>query len=1447
MSRAKRESGDVSDPARIAGAPRPLPASKRATVRTAKLQRPPSSPHPPLLPQTSRDHIALPAISYPAELPVFAHREEIAAAISAHQVVIIAGATGSGKTTQIPKIVLELGRGRAGLIGHTQPRRIAARAVAERLSTELGTQLGSTVGYQVRFTDVTSDDTFIKVMTDGILLAQIARDPQLRSYDTIIIDEAHERSLNIDFILGYLTRLLPQRPDLKLIITSATIDSQRFAAHFAAATGAPVPVISVSGRTYPVEIRYRPLTLELPGRPAIERDQNTAICQAVDELCAIGPGDILVFLSGEREIRDAADALTGHFARGCMAVGGRPAAGKAAGRKMQETSNVEILPLYGRLSSAEQHRIFAPHVTRRVVLATNVAETSLTVPGIHYVIDTGTARISRYSKATKVQRLPIEPISQASADQRAGRCGRVANGIAIRLYSSEDFQGRPQFTEPEILRTSLAFVILHMVAAGVAATADDISSFPFVDPPDVRAIRDGLLQLTELGAINTRSAPAVGTPTDTVNPHPTAPAPRTTAAIPANHAKAKPAQARAMELTSVGRTMASLSLDPRLARMIVSAGEATAQIIIIAAALSIQDVRERPSETRATADALHARFLDPTSDFLTYLNLWQYLRLQAKELSTSAFRRKLRAENLNYLRVREWQDLVTQIRQQAKSVGLSPAAGHQPERLTVTTSELVRKAAAGAEAYRSETTDTLAFRFAWDSEPIHRAILPGLLAGVGVRLEPEAVPGTKTHRGKRQRRTLTEYAGARGSRFAIFPASGLAKQPPDVVMAAELVETSRLWARDVARVEAKWVEEAGAHLLKRSYVEPRWSKRLGAAVVTEKVSLLGVPLVPGRQVLLGRIDGESARELFIRHALVAGEWRTHQRFWHANQEVLAAAAELQARARRNDLVWDDEALFAFYDERVPATVVGARHFDNWLRRTKGAADSLHLTLAMVQLDGGQGLDPSAYPSAWRQGDLELPLSYEFKPATASDGLIVHVDLAVLPRLQPAGFDWLTVGSRVELVTALIRTLPKPVRTPLVPAADMARRLVPLLAGAPEDTDTSPPLTEAIALAVRSLLGIVIDPAAFAPGRLAAHLRPTFRVSTPAGDSDGSDLLELQRRFAPEAHRQTSVVVRSALAAAKRQADSEHKKRAAQVASSGLASLDVGQLQHPDLAPRLGKPVQTWDFAIPKQIAAGKALVYPGLVWRDAAAQLDLFASANAREVAHADACQQLLAAQLALAPGRVTSRWDSRLALQLGVHPYASTAALVADLQVGAVGSLLAGKVPDCPAAYQDAYAKIRGLLEDEVYRLAQIVGGGLGPARQLQLRLDKVSSLALLNVGVELREWLQGLVFAGFVAAFDVKWLQQFPRYFAAANLRLDRALTHAAREATASWELQEVTSQFLTVRAGLRDPSRRQLAALAEVRWMLEELRVSLWAQGIGTTMPVSAKRITTALSAI
>jgi ATP-dependent helicase HrpA len=1397
----------------------------------------------------ARRAVVLPPVVYPEQLPVSARRAEIARAISEHQVVIVAGETGSGKTTQLPKIALELGRGRDGQIGHTQPRRIAARTVAERIADELGTSIGELVGYQVRFTDESSDRTLVKVMTDGILLAQIQRDPELRAYDTLIIDEAHERSLNIDFILGYLAQLLPRRPELKVVITSATIDSARFAAHFASPAapdhpdGTPAPVVEVTGRTYPVEVRYRPLSPDRPtddpdeahrpatrapaapgpGPAAEDRDLMTAICEAVDELAAEGPGDVLVFLSGEREIRDAEDALRSHL-----------------GPRVQDARRpdaVELLPLYGRLSAAEQHRVFQPHGTRRVVLATNVAETSLTVPGIRYVVDPGTARISRYSKATKVQRLPIEPISQASANQRSGRCGRVADGIAIRLYSEEDYASRPRFTEPEILRTSLASVILQMIAVGVAAGPDDVASFPFVDPPDVRAVRDGVQLLTELAAL-----------------------------------EAGPGGTR---LTETGRALAQLPMDPRLARMIVEGGRrgVAREVMIVAAALSIQDPRERPVEQRPQADQAHARFADPASDFLTYLNLWQYVRDAQRDLSGSAFRRLCRSEYLNYLRLREWQDVVTQLKELAKPLGI---AMNPPRR---TDRDL---SAGSADREDPATAARGSLRLEWDADRIHVSLLSGLLSQIGMP-EASALTGGAPPRGKGgrapDRRGRNEYLGARGARFAIFPGSALAKKPPAWVMAGELVETSRLWARDAARIQPEWAEDLATHLVKRSYSEPSWSSKQGAAMALERVMLYGVPIVTGRRVLFGKVDAEHARELFIRHALVEGDWTTHHAFFAENRRLLDEAEDLEARSRRRGLVVDDDALFDFYDERIPDDVVSARHFDQWWKGARRRdPDLLTFTRELLVADDA-GVDESSFPSTWPQADLALPLTYQFQPGTDADGVTVHVPLVALARVQPDGFDWMVPGLREELVTATIRALPKPVRVQLVPAPDVARDVVAWFdahtaswADTVRAGDAAPSFRATFRQAVRALRDVEVPEDAVDDDRLPPHLRMTFRVVDDRGRvvDEGKDLAVLQRRLAARTQDAVSTAVRSAVREAMSdagpRADSGAQRAApaprpaapaAPARPAALPGFDAGDLTTwPDGLPggALPERVETTD---PSGLTVRG---YPALVERGrgpaATVRVEVLADAGEQALRHRAGLRRLLLRDLGLATARITSRWTGTQALALAASPYPSTDALVSDVQLAAVDRLLGEHLGGRPATsvrsattYAEARAFVRDRLEDAAHRVVGDLVTVLGAARDLDAAVRGTRSLALLGTVRDVQAQSEALVHDGFVAETGADRLPHLARYLRAAAHRLDKAGANPARDEQLAWQVHDL-EQLLgqtRARATSRTPVPADLAALDDARWMIEELRVSLFAQQLGTPVPVSEKRIRKALAAL
>ncbi|MET0741582.1 MAG: ATP-dependent RNA helicase HrpA [Candidatus Nanopelagicales bacterium] len=1210
----------------------------------------------------------VPRISYPPELPVSARKDDILGAIRENQVVVVAGETGSGKTTQIPKICLEIGRGVLGTIGHTQPRRIAARAVADRIAEELGAT--DAIGYKVRFTDRAGERALVKVMTDGILLAEIQRDRMLLAYDTVIIDEAHERSLNVDFLVGYLKRLLPERPDLKVIITSATIDPARFARHFDDA-----PVIEVSGRTYPVEVFYLPI--------GEESDQTQAICDAVDELTPLD-GDVLVFLSGEREIRDTADAL-----------------------RRVHLRDTEILPLYARLSAAEQHRVFAAHPGRRVVLATNVAETSLTVPGIRYVIDPGTARISRYSNRTKVQRLPIEPVSQASANQRKGRCGRVADGICIRLYSEDDFRSRPDFTDPEILRTNLAAVILQMAALRLG----DVADFPFLDPPDRRQVRDGVQLLEELGALTDQ------------------------------------------RLTDVGRRLAQLPIDPRIGRMLLEADGlgCVNEVLVIAAALSIQDPRERPADAQETADAAHARFRDPASDFLGYLNLWTYLQEQQDAMSSSAFRRLCRAEFLSYLRVREWQDLEAQLAETLKGLGI------------------VRNSVPA------------------EPDDIHRALLAGLLSHIGLRTENR------------------DYLGARGVRFAVFPGSGLSRKPPLWMMAAELVETSRLWARINARIEPEWVEPISDHLVSRTYSEPHWEKNRGSAVAYEKVLLYGVPIVAARRVAYGRIDPAGSRDLFIRHALVEGDWRTHQTFWHENRRTLAEIEELEHRTRRRDVVVDDETLYALYDERIPADVVSQQHFDRWWKQERRLRpDLLTFTVGQLMAENVATAHGADYPQTWPQGDLELTLSYRFEPGAPDDGVTATIPLAVLNQVDAEDFAWQVPGLREELAAALIRSLPKALRRQVVPAPDHARWALARMRPHAE------PFLPALARELHTATGVSIHPRDWDWEKVPAHLRITFRVVD--GDrrlATGKDLAELRAELTP--------AVRETVQAATRD-----------VEITGLTDW-----------PPLEEIPRMHDDGV---------LGYPALVDEVTSVALRVLDAPLAQRVAHRAGVRRLLRLSTPSPVRSVVAGLDNATRMTLGRSPYPSAAALLDDALAATVDSLVeeAGGAPWTAPAYKHVREHVRAHSNQRLREVVVTAAEVLSLAHEAERLLSATSAVSLLPSLADARDHLSRLVRAGFISATGWPRLIDVARYTRGISLRLDRLPGREARDRQlmATAHQLEAEWQQLAEDAPLWAPPD---AELANVRWMLEELRVSLFAQILGTPYPVSDRRVLKALDAL
>ncbi|EST37659.1 RNA helicase [Streptomycetaceae bacterium MP113-05] len=1282
---------------------------------------------------------AVPAITYPEQLPVSQKKDEILAAIRDHQVVIVAGETGSGKTTQIPKICMELGRGLRGTIGHTQPRRIAARTVAERVAEELKSPLGETVGWKVRFTDQVKDHTLVKLMTDGILLAEIQTDHELRQYDTLIIDEAHERSLNIDFLLGYLARLLPRRPDLKVVITSATIDPKRFSRHFGDA-----PIVEVSGRTYPVEVRYRPLLEE--DSEEKDRDQVTAICDAVDELQTEGPGDVLVFLSGEREIRDTADALEK--------------------RKLRQT---EVLPLYARLSHAEQHRVFQRTSGRRVVLATNVAETSLTVPGITYVVDPGTARISRYSHRTKVQRLPIEPVSQASANQRKGRCGRTSDGICIRLYSEDDFLSRPEFTDAEILRTNLASVILQMTAAGLG----EIEKFPFIDPPDHRSIKAGVQLLEELHALDTRQKD-----------------PR-------------------KRLTRTGRQLAQLPVDPRLARMVLEADRngCVREVMVIAAALSIQDPRERPSDKQQQADQQHARFKDESSDFLAFLNLWRYVREQQKALSSSAFRRMCKSEYLNHLRIREWQDIHAQLRQVVKQLGIT----------------------------LGEPKDEV------DPTPVHQSLLAGLLSHLGLKDTEK-----------------NEYLGARSAKFAVFPGSALFKKPPRWLMSAELVETSRLWARVNAKIEPEWIEPLAQHLLKRTYSEPHWEQKQAAVMAYERVTLYGVPIVAQRKVSYGRIDPETSRDLFIRNALVEGDWRTHHQFFAENRKLLEEVEELEARARRRDILVDDETLYDFYDQRVPEDVVSGAHFDAWWKKKRrDEPDLLSFEKSMLINEQADQVSEADYPDVWHQGRLHFPVTYQFEPGTGTessqhgegnDGVTVHVPLHVLNQVTPEGFDWQIPGLREQLVTELIRSLPKPIRRNYVPAPNFAQRFLSLYGADGVTPPLQRPVTSVLAQELQRMVGVRVAQEDFDWTKVPDHLKITFRVTDERHRrlAEDRDLEALRLRLRGKTKAALSKAFDSSARGrsggrgpARAEPAGTDGPSAAQAPvapgpaqRTGLTQWTLGTLPHTFETRRAGQPVRA----------------HPALVDDGDSVSVQLFDTADEQRAAMWRGTRRLILLNLPSDPAKFAqTQLDNRQKLALSRSPHGSVQALFEDCVRASADRLIAAH--GGPAWDEEAWRKlfdaVRTDLVEATLRTVQQVQQVLAAWHACEQRLRSVKSPVLLPSLTDVREQLAGLICDGFVTKHGAGRLPDLMRYLIAADRRLQQLPSNAERDRTRMAKVKDMHDEYLWLLEQF--PAGRPVPKAAhDIRWMVEELRVSYFAHALGTAYPVSDKRIMKAVDA-
>lgn len=1219
-------------------------------------------------------------IEFPENLPVSQRKDEILKAIEQNQVVIIAGETGSGKTTQLPKMCLELGRGKKGLIGHTQPRRIAARSVATRIAEELHCELGTLVGYKVRFNDQISYDTQIKLMTDGILLAEIQSDPFLNQYDTLIIDEAHERSLNNDFILGYLKQLLPKRPDLKVIITSATIDVERFSRHFNNA-----PIIEVSGRTYPVEVRYRPIAENE------EQDQLQGILDAVEELQAEGRGDILIFLNGEREIRDTAEAL-----------------------EKQHLKHTEILPLFARLSAQEQNKIFHPTGLNRIVLATNVAETSLTVPGITYVIDPGTARISRYSYRTKVQRLPIEPISQASANQRKGRCGRVSEGICIRLYSEEDFNQRPEFTDPEILRTNLASVILQMAALGL----DDISAFPFVDAPDKRHIQDGIKLLEELQAFQI--------------------------------VKTKHGEKR--QLTQIGRQLAQLPVDPRLGKMLLSAVNSNAlhEVMIIVAALSIQDPRERPQEKQQAADEKHRRFADKKSDFLAFLNLWNYLQEQQKALSKNQFRRLCQKDYLNYIRVQEWQDIYHQIRLTVREMGLpiNSQAAEYPQ--------------------------------------IHTALLSGLLSHIGMK-EAEK----------------QQYLGARNAHFAIFPNSVLFKKQPKWCMAAELVETSKLWGRMVAEIDPEWIEPLAQHLVKKSYAEPRWSKSKGAVIANEKVTLYGVPIVASRPVNYGKIDPVVSREIFIQSALVEGNWHTKHTFFLQNQRLIREVEELEHKTRRRDILVDERRLFEFYDQRIGTEVVSQKHFDTWWKKARQKdPELLNFEKAFLTNDNAN-VSELDFPNFWHQGNLKLKLSYQFEPGMEADGVTVHIPLPLLNQVEMQGFDWQIPGLRKELIIALIKSLPKTLRRHFVPAPNYAEAFL----GRVNDVDK--PLLETLSAELRKITGVYVAPDEWNLAQIPPHLTMTFRVVNEKGKkiAESKNLDELKVNLKEQVQETLSAV-----------------------ADEGIEQTGI-HLWNFDQLPQY--------YEQKKQGFTIKA--YPAIVDEKDSVGIKLFETEFEQAVAMEQGLRRLLLLNVPSPIKYLHEKLPNKSKLGLYFTPFGKVLELIDDCIVCAVDKLVQdfGGFVWNEQDFERLKDYIRANLNETTVDIAKQVEEILTLVFEINKRLKGKMDFTLAFALSDIKAQINHLIYPNFVQKTGYQRLPDLLRYLQAIDKRIDKLLQDPNRDRAAMLRVENVEKAYQQLL--LKLPKSKPIPAeVAEIPYMIEELRVSLFAQQLGTKYPISDKRI-------
>ena len=1257
-----------------------------------------------------------PRIAYPPDLPVSQLREEILEAVSNHQVVVIAGATGSGKTTQLPKMCLELGR---KSIAHTQPRRIAARSVAERIAEEVGVELGTLVGYQVRFTDKSAAETRVKVMTDGILLNALQRDRLLKQYDTIIIDEAHERSLNIDFLLGYLKQLLPKRPDLKVIVTSATIDPESFSRHFGDA-----PIIEVSGRTYPIEIRYRPLAGERETQKDSDLDSENedaaqpsdyveGIIEALKELQREPDGDVLVFLSGESEIRDAQDAIGGNITSGALDRG------------------TELLPLYGRLSAAEQHRVFersrVAGIRRRVILATNVAETSLTIPNIKYVIDAGTARISRYSAKARVQRLPIEPISQASANQRAGRAGRLSSGVVIRLYSEDSFLSRPEFTDPEILRTNLASVILQAASIGLG----DISKFPFIQAPDSRGVKDGIALLQELGAIEESSAAEI-------------------------------------RLTEVGRQLSRLPIEPRFARMLIESHRSglVREVMVIVAGLTIQDPRERPLEKRERADQLHARFADPTSDFLTLLNLWNYVEEQQTKLSSSAFRRLCKAEHLNYLRIREWQDLVRQLKSVTKPLGFEFG---EPK---------------------------------IDPDGIHRSLLAGLLSHIGLRQDLT-------------KKTQPEFLGSNGKKFVVFPGSTLAKKPPAAVMSAELVETSRLFARMNAAIDPAWAEKIAPELCRRSYSEPHWDATQGAVIGYERVTLFGVPIIANRRIQFSRVDQGLCRELFIRHALVDGEWDAKPAFHRANRSLLAQLEAAANRARKPQLAPDEQDIFNFYNQRIPADVFSTRTFEGWWRKAQHETPKLLTMTREDFLDESQFAQTDAQnPVVWSHGGQQLKLRYRFDPGAVDDGVCVDIPLPILASVSSDEFDWLVPGLRAELITELIRGLPKSIRRNVVPAGDWAKRI---LANLPETPTGN--LLQVLAKTIQQLAGVVVKPQDFDTSKLTTAMRMTYRVIDSSGKTLGlsCDLAALKSKFA------------------------------------SATDSAVAQVTQASSSPIERESIEAWDFEsldskLESTHAGNLVSAFPTLVAESGGrVALRVLATAKQQQQLHPFGVAALVRKSLVVPNDYLKEHLTANEKLALAALPYARFEDIVEDAVMAQIDQALASSPHGGMLFTKAEFEAVRDRVNQDLVKasfdaLALLAKISL-LATKAQKTLAKINAFDLLGTLSAEKQHLAELLHKGFVRDSGLTQLGRYPTYLEAVSYRFERILDNRDRDAQSLAEFDRAMGLYVFAGGKLPCPQDAP-SALRVTRWLLEEYRVSLFAQHLGAAEKVSIERIKRAL---